>query len=201
MSEADKTKRARQKPGDRNYVNNKEFTRALDEYARACRRAEAEGVEEPRMPNYVGECIVKMSERLATTYRFRNYTYREDMVGNGIIAAVKYAKNFDGNRFNNGFAYITQIIFSHMILTIKKEKQKYKANLEMIQQAQLNTFGSMELVAEQQAHSQMIADQKLQDMQKSSIEDGEKKGGFTLRTGYDKEERAKYVGTPMVRDE
>lgn len=189
--------RKRQKPGDKWYVNNVEFTIELDKYSRACREATEDNLEEPRMSNYLGECIMKMAERLSTTARFRNYPYRDEMVGNSIVAAVRYAKNFDGDRFNNGFAYITQILFSHMVQTIKKEKQKYKTNLEMIQQAQLDVFGSSEMVQEQQLHSQMIADQKLEDMHQ-----GEKKtgGGFTLKTGWDREKRAQYMGTPMERD-
>jgi hypothetical protein len=195
----EKPKRKRQKPGDKNYVNNKEFTKALDDYSRACRSAVESGEEEPVMSRYVGECIMKMAERLATTNRFRNYPYRDEMIGNAIVAAVKYAKNFDGDRFNNGFAYVTQILFSHMVITIVKEKKKYKTNLEMIQQAQLSVFGNSEMTAEAQSHGQMIADQKLKEMQDSKQEKSQ--GGFRLRTGSTAEQRASYVGTPMNRDE
>lgn len=142
---------------------------------------------------------MKMAERLSSTPRFRGYTYREEMVGNAIVAAVKYAKNFDGNRFNNGFAYVTQILFSHMVITIVKEKKKYQTNLEMIQQAQLSVFGNPEMTSEISSHAQMIADQKRKDMEDSKPTD--KKGGFTLKTGSTPEERAKYVGTPVDRTE
>ena len=121
--------RTRQKQGDKNYVDNKVFTEALHKYAVECRNAVEKGESEPVMSNYLGSCIIKMAERLSSTHRFRNYPYREDMVGNAILAAVKYAKNFDGTRFNNGFAYITQILFSHMVVTIKNEKKKYKTEI------------------------------------------------------------------------
>ena len=194
-------KRPRQKAGDRNYVNNKDFTLALDKYARACAEAREENREEPQMPRYVGECIMKMAERLSLTPRFRSYPFREDAVGNAIIAAVKYAKNFNGDKYDNGFAYITQILFSHMVITIKKEKQKYQANLEMIQQAQLSVFGEQEFTAEMQSHSQMIADQKLeQQQQDANVTSGGPKG-FVLRSGYTAEERAAAKGTPLERED
>ena len=142
---------------------------------------------------------MKMAERLSSTPRFRGYTYREEMVGNAIVAAVKYAKNFDGNRFNNGFAYITQILFSHMVITIVKEKKKYHTNLEMIQQAQLGVFGNPEMSEEVSNHARMIADQKRKDIEDSKSTD--KKGGFQLRTGSTPEARAAYVGTPVDRTE
>jgi hypothetical protein len=187
----------RQRPGDRNYVDNKTFTLALDEYAVACRKANETNQPEPRMSEYIGACILKMSERLSSTPRFRGYTYREEMIGNAIVAAMKYAKNFDGSRFNNGFAYITQILFSHMVMTIKKEKRNYNTNLEMIQQAQLQVFGYDEMSHEIAAHAQMIADQKLQDLESSKTN---VVGGFKLRSGYSKEERSKFKGTPMERN-
>lgn len=188
----------RQKAGDRNYVNNMEFTKALDEYSRSCREAIANDKREPQMSNYLGASIMKMAERLASSPRFRGYSYREEMVGNAILAAIKYAKNFDGDRFNNGFAYITQILFSHMVITIKNEKKKYKTNLELIQQAEVNVFGTYEFSHIAEEHSRSIADQKLQDMDKQTAISG---AGFKLKTGWDKAKRAEHIGTPMERDE
>ena len=192
-------KRIRLRDGDRDYVNNKELTIELDKYSKSCRAAIENGKEEPKMNSYLGASIMKMAERLSMSPGFRGYYFREEMVGNAILAAVKYAKNFDGDRFNNGFAYITQILFSHMVITIKNEKKKYKTNMELIQQAELMAFGDYELGHLADDHARAIADQKLTDMETQV--DSEKKGGFTLRTGYNKEARAKMIGTPMVRDE
>ena len=197
--------RKRQKPGDDHYVNNREFTLALDDYSRACKIAEAEGNPLPQMNNYLGECILKMANRLAGSPRFRGYSYRDEMVANGIIAAVKYAHKFDGDRFDNGFAYVTQILFSHFIITIKNEKKKYETNLKLIQEAQMNAFGNDEYTEIMDDHARFIADQKLQEIEDNRLEKDEdgKTGrkGFHLRSGYTKEERANYMGTPLVRED
>lgn len=193
-------KRERQKKGDKNYVNNKEFTIALDEYSRACRKASQENLREPIMSRYLGECIIKMAERLVTLPRFRGYSFREEMIGNAIVAAVRYAKNFDGDRFDNGFAYITQILFSHMIITIKNEKKKYQTNIEMIQQAELSAFGNPEMGQIADSHARAIADQKMKEIEDSKLPpEAKNKGGFKLKTGTTKEERAKAIGTPIQR--
>lgn len=193
-------KRVRQKKNDKNYVNNKEFTAELDKYSQECRKAVEDNKQEPRMSRYLGECIIKMAERLALLPRFRGYAFREDMVGNAIVAAVRYAKNFDGSRFDNGFAYITQILFSHMVITIKNEKKKYQTNIELIQQAELSAFGNPEIGEIADSHARAIADQKMRELEESKIHPDEKnKGGFKLRTGTTKEERAKAIGTPMQR--
>ena len=193
-----KPKRKRQQKGDAHYVNNKEFTIALDDYSRACKAAAAANEEKPQMSNYLGECIMKMSYRLATTPRFSGYSYRDEMIQNGILAAVKYADRFNGDKFDNGFAYVTQILFSHFILTIKNEKKKYETNLRLIQQMEAEMIDSSEFNGKDE-HAKSIADQKLGQVeeQKANVNTG---AGFKLRTGYTKEARAAYEGgTPMDR--
>lgn len=199
MTEEQKPKRKRQKPGDAHYVNNKEFTLALDKYARECKAAAENDEEKPIMSRYLGDCVIKMANRLASTPRFYGYSYKDEMIQNGILAAVKYMHRFDGDRFDNGFAYVTQILFSHMIQTIKKEKKNYETNLKLIQEAELEMFGRegegfSDAVND---HAKSIADQKLADMEGSKAEKG--KGGFQLRSGYTKESRAAFKGTPLDR--
>jgi len=192
-------KQKRQKPGDEHYVNNREFTLALDKYSVECKKAEADGTDKPVMNRYLADCIMKMAFRLSLTPRFQGYYFREEMVQNAILAAVKYAHRFDGNRFDNGFAYITQILFSHMVITIKNEKKRYKTNLELIQQAMVTNIDNPEFMEYIDEHAREIADQKLTQMNDASHGNG--KGGFKLRTGWTKESRESYTGgTPLIRE-
>ena len=39
------------------YVNNKEFTAAVDDFNKLVKKSIAEGKETPRMTEYIGECI------------------------------------------------------------------------------------------------------------------------------------------------
>ena len=199
MTEEQKPKRKRQKPGDVHYVNNKEFSKALDEYSRDCRARIERGDERPVMSNYLGECVMKMAYRLSLTPRFRGYTYRDEMVQNGILAAVRYMHKFNGDKFNNGFAYVTQILFSHFIATIKSEKKKYETNMRLIQEAEATNIANPELSEVANEHARSIADQKLAQIEENKAEKG--KGGFQLRTGYTQKARDAYEGgTPMERD-
>lgn len=181
------------------YVCNRTFTVALHEYSQACRVAENNGEALPQMSNYLGECILKMSQRLSLSPRFRNYPYREEMVGNAIVAAVKYCHKFDGTRFNNGFAYVTQILFSHMVQTIKKEKKIYEGNMKLISNAEMVAFGIEEMDGVIAEHAATIVDQKLKAAEESRTDDGPKKG-FRLVTGYTKADRAAYNGGTALED-
>ena len=47
------------------YVNNKEFLAALIEYKTLVKKAEADGTPRPKVPNYIGECFLKIATHLS----------------------------------------------------------------------------------------------------------------------------------------
>tara|TARA_Y100000114_G_scaffold156206_1_gene182615 strand:- start:3083 stop:3781 length:699 start_codon:yes stop_codon:yes gene_type:complete len=175
---------ARQTKDSAHYVNNKEFTKALDEYSRKCRKQMEKGKPRPEMSRYLGDCIIRMANRLALRPNFVNYSYRDEMIQDAILAAVKYAYRFDGDRFDNGFAFVTQILFSHMVQRIKKEKRKYMIDLKLIQQAEQSLFLHGEFSDEASQKARAYADQKLGDIEDAKPKTKAEKGrtGFTLRS-------------------
>jgi len=62
------------------YINNAEFHAALTKYAEERKEALAAGKESPRIPEYVGECFLKIAAGLAQKHNFRNYSYIRDMI-------------------------------------------------------------------------------------------------------------------------
>jgi hypothetical protein len=120
----------------KNYINNKDFLKALIEYKNKCKEAEDSGDEFPKVPNYIGECIFQIANRLATKPNFSGYSYKEDMIMDGIENCLLYINNFDHEKSNNPFAYFTQIIKYAFLRRIAKEKKqlyvKYKSSHETI---------------------------------------------------------------------
>jgi len=112
------------------YVNNKDFLAALIVYRDQVRAAEVEGKPRPRVPNYVGECIMKIDTHLARKPNFINYTFKDYMISDGIENCLQYIDNFNPDKSNNPFAYFTQIIWFAFLRRIQKEKKllyvKYK---------------------------------------------------------------------------
>ena len=82
------------------------------------------------LPEYAGECFLKIAERLSHRPNFINYAFREEMVSDGIENCVMYAGNFNPEKSTNPFAYFTQIIYFAFLRRIEKEKKqlyiKYK---------------------------------------------------------------------------
>ena len=86
----------------------------------------------PPIPNYLGECFLKIATHLSYKPNFVNYMFREDMISDGIENCVQYIHNFDPAKSKNPFAYFTQIIYFAFLRRIQKEKKylytKYKAS-------------------------------------------------------------------------
>lgn len=120
----------------RNYVNNKDLFAALQEYLHSCDVADAAEETIPVVPKYIGECIYEIATRLSSKSNFSGYTYRDDMVMDGIENCLTYIRNFNPEKSNNPFAYFTSIIWYAFIRRINKEKRqmyiRYKTSSALI---------------------------------------------------------------------
>ena len=119
------------------YVDNKKFLAALIEYKKSIDEAKIEGKGIPQVPKYIGECFIKIATHLSYKSNFINYTFKDDMISDGIENCLTAATKFDPEKSSNPFAYYTQIIYFAFIRRIQKEKKhqatKYKIieNLDM----------------------------------------------------------------------
>lgn len=106
------------------YVNNKEFLEAIIVYKKDCSDAENSGDEKPQIPNYLGECILKIARKLSNRPNFINYSYKDDMILDGIENCIAYFDNFNPEKSSNPFSYFTQIIYFAYLRRIEKEKKQ-----------------------------------------------------------------------------
>lgn len=142
-----KTKR---KKVTRNYINNEDFRNALLKYKEDCEAAATLGKVKPRIPNYIGECFIKLAEGLARRPNFFGYSYKDEMISDGIENCLMYFENFDTER-KNPFAYFTQILWWCFVRRIQKEKKqqyiKYKAteNFGVLDEAELISLSDGQL--------------------------------------------------------
>lgn len=115
----------------KHYVNNTDFLEALIEYKKNCDECKKKKLTEPPIPNYVGECFLKIADHLSRKPNFVSYSFRDEMIADGIENCLMYFRNFDPDKSKNPFAYFTQIIYYAFLRRIMKEKKqlyvKYKA--------------------------------------------------------------------------
>ena len=123
------------------YVDNKQLYAVMIEYKDAVNESEESGELKPQIPNYVGRCLLQIANRLATKPNFANYTFKDDMISDGIENCVSYIHNFDPQKSNNPFAYFTQIIYYAFLRRIQTEKkQLYIKHKSLEQYVLFNTL-------------------------------------------------------------
>jgi len=117
------------------YVNNKDFLAAMTAYRNSVLEAKEKGEQKPPVTDYIGECFLKIANHLSYRPNFINYTFRDDMISDGIENCLQYLDNFNPETSNNPFAYFTQIIYYAFIRRIQKEKKQITIKQRMIQEA------------------------------------------------------------------
>lgn len=113
--EKKETKKVSRKKADKEkfYVEPKEFDQEIINYYDT-------GV----MSDNLAQMVSKIAHKLSFAPNFINYTYREEMVGDGIIRMFKAltSKKYDRVKGTNPFSYFTRIAFNAFRNRIKKEK-------------------------------------------------------------------------------
>jgi len=117
------------------YVNNKDFLDALMVYRKEVKLAKEEGRDKPRVPNYIGECFLKIATHLSYRPNFVNYMFKDDMICDGIENCLQYIDNFDPEKSTNPFAYFTQIIYFAFLRRIQKEKKQLEVKNKLLERS------------------------------------------------------------------
>ena len=122
------------------YVNNADFLTALKDRREQVQKAKEAGLEIPIVSNYIGECILKIANHLSYKANFINYSYRDEMIADGIENSIRYIDNFDPDRSSNPFAYFTQIIYFAFLRRLNKEKRQSYVKNKMMLDTDIDTF-------------------------------------------------------------
>ena len=117
------------------YVDNRKFLIALIQHRRARNHAKLRGEEAPLVPEYIGECFLKIGTHLSFKPNFANYTYREDMVSDGVENCLVYMHNFNPRKSRNPFGYFTSVIYYAFVRRIQRERRHTYLRYKLIEEA------------------------------------------------------------------
>ena len=126
------------------YIDNVKFLQAMKEWKESYKEAEETGEPTPQVTNYIGECFLKIANGLSYRPNFINYTYRSEMVSDGIENCLQYIHNFDPDKSNNPFSYFTQIIYYAFLRRIQKEKKQTHIKNKMIEKQQYDSYDTLD---------------------------------------------------------
>ena len=119
-----KKKTRRKKKNAAHYVDNEEFLVAMVAWKVTLAEAEASGDSKPGVTEYIGKCFLDIATHLSYRPNFIGYSYREEMISDGIENCLMYCSNFDPAKSSNPFSYFTQIIYYAFLRRIQKEKKQ-----------------------------------------------------------------------------
>ena len=151
------------------YVDNKKFLAEMIKYKEMCAKAEKRGRRQPPITNYMGECFLKIANHLSYRPNFINYTYKDDMISDGIENCLQYVSNFNPEKSNNPFAYFTQIIYYAFIRRIQKEKKQTEIKQRLIMKSGIQEYETID--GDDTNYTNSYVDY----MQKNSVEEKPKK--------------------------
>ena len=87
-------------------------------------------VDMPQIPDYIGDCIQRIANKLANRPNFAKYIFREEMIADAIENCLVYINRYNPEKSTNPFGYFTQITWYAFLRRIEKEKgylyTKYK---------------------------------------------------------------------------
>jgi len=132
------------------YVNNADFSQAVVDYVIKANTAKKGNKDIPKVPDYVAQCFLKIAEGLSHKSNFIRYTYREEMVMDGVENCLKAISNYNIEAATrtgkpNAFAYFTQIIWFAFLRRIAKEKKQQDIKLKYLTNSGIEEFLTNEL--------------------------------------------------------
>ena len=125
---------------ENHYVDNKKFFGEMCDWKEKVKEAEDSGEPRPPVSDYIGECFLKIAERLSRRPNFINYPYRDEMISDGVENCLMYFRNFDPEKSSNPFSYFTQFVYFAFVRRIEKEKKQSYVKFKMMQENDDGTF-------------------------------------------------------------
>lgn len=143
---------AKQKRQSIHYVNNADFSQAVVDYVKTVNEAKSSEQPLPIVPDYIAQCFLRIAEGLSHKSNFIRYTYREEMVMDGVENCLKAIENYNIETATrtgkpNAFAYFTQITWYAFLRRIAKEKKQQDIKLKYLSKADISVFMDNDLDA------------------------------------------------------
>lgn len=118
-----------------NYIDKVVFYNELKKHKEVCKQCKKNNQDEPMLPNYIGECFILIANKFSNYPKFINYSYKDEMILDGIEHCMKYWRSFDVDKYDNPFAYFTKIMYHAFVMRIKKENKLLYLKYKIVQQS------------------------------------------------------------------
>ena len=129
-----KKDRKPRKKADNHFVDNEKLYQAFCRYHKKKVEAEERGEERPPFCDEIGEAIYLIATNLVRKPNFSRTGLASELIGEGIISCVKYGHNFNPEKYDNPFSYLTKICYRGFLQRIQKEKRQKEIKVKYVQE-------------------------------------------------------------------
>ena len=111
------------------YIDNEKFSKEVMDYVNLVKEAKKNNKEIPQISSYIGQCFINIANGLSRRPNFIGYTYRDEMVADGIENCLKAIPNYNIDTTTrtgkpNAFSYFSMITFYAFVRRIQKENKQ-----------------------------------------------------------------------------
>lgn len=92
--------------------------------------------DQGKLTNNLALMLMKLVEKYSMKSNWRNYSYREEMVGQAIVQLCQVALQFDESKSNNPFAFYTSIGRNSFLRILNTEKRNQQIRDDLLVQNQ-----------------------------------------------------------------
>lgn len=105
------------------YLTKEDLEKELVDYKASCTFDNETGkiVKRGKVNDVLGKMIMDITKGLASKGNWNGYTWKEDMIGEGMLIILKYMHNFTAGR--NPHAYLSMIAQNAFIQYIQRQKR------------------------------------------------------------------------------
>jgi hypothetical protein len=102
------------------------------------------GEQNLEIPRYLADCIIKIANHLSYRYNFIGYSFRDEMIADGIFACTRGFFSFSPEISPYIFSYFTRACFYAAVARIKKEGDQTKIKGKIINNLDVENIISQE---------------------------------------------------------
>lgn len=119
-------------PPKHQYVNGREFLGMLKEYHASYLESVRLEQEKPQVSNEIAGAIIQIATRLSNSYNFIGYSYKDEMIADGIYKCLDKVHRFDPNISENPFGFFSQLCWNSFLNRIKIEQKQASIRARLI---------------------------------------------------------------------
>lgn len=152
------------KPRERlHYVSNPVLFQAYLDWYKQIDEDVAAGKDPTEMPKYIAESILKICTRLSYRPNFMHYSFKDEMILDALENVIRTARNFNPEKSNNPFSFITTIAFNAFIRRIQTEQKQQAIKGKLIMEMPIDTMFDLQDHDADDLDSHVHIDQFLRD--------------------------------------